>query len=228
MISYNEISKLVWHEFGHFCVDLLLIENTDFKITSIKFQFKSDNNGGCKLQFSVTCKNEKITNEKVLISNGTSEEKSLSIMTLMAGSVFESVYMKEYYNLIITPFNILSIGSAIHDAQKMKSIIEEIGLNKEKQESWIKFRNNFLEEFFEVIFKNELFITNLGIIINPIINKIENIYNSPNLNFTLELTVNEIDILIIRIKELMLSEKLSNNVFEDLNILQKKISQELF
>jgi hypothetical protein len=212
--SYNPINESVWHEFGHFCVDILLIKNTDFKITSFKF---THNVIAEKRywQCSVTCKNDKINSHAELFSIASKQEICLSLLSLYAGSVFESVYRRKYYNQYISAARIISIGSAINDGQRAKEIIENFNLSKLKFEEFKIVRSKILEDFFNLIFNSLNFITGLERLMNPIISLIEQ-QHRPDNDLLIELSTEEINQLILSVENLMF-DNLITNAFEKMS-----------
>lgn len=171
----NTIRELIWHEFGHFCLDLIKIKNNpNFKITSFKFEFNKANS---YWRCSVTCKNPYITSNKEIVENLNRNELCFDIISIIAGSVFESVYRRKFYNQYYCPRKILNVGSARNDMQSINNILSELGngiLNTKIRDFIL---SNILDEFFDIIFKNDSFFDKAIEILEPIELKIISEFN---------------------------------------------------
>jgi len=206
------ISDVVWHEMGHFCLDVLLIKNnSNYEISSFKYEYNRKTN---ELTGCVTCGCEEIKSNKDLINKGNLNDLSFKILSVLAGSVFESIHNKKFCNNDLTPKEILSKGSAIYDAIEFNSIIKEFynGADATKEEIIEEHLNSFLD----IIFKNDIFVAELSKINQGYIEKIYNDLDQDNYlgqdNYSLNLSADIIKDLKVKVSEILNKSGMENQI----------------
>lgn len=218
MILFKKfISDVVWHEMGHFCLDVLLIKNnSNYEISSFKYVYNRETK---ELTGCVTCGCEEIKSNKDLINKGGLNDLSFKILSVLAGSVFESIHNKKFCNNDLTPKEILSKGSAIYDAIEFNSIIKEFynGADATKEEIIEEHLNSFLD----TIFKNDIFIAELSKINQGYIEKIYNDLDHDNylgqdndlkqVNNTIDLSA-DIKDLKVKVSEILNKSGMENQI----------------
>lgn len=200
------ISDVVWHEMGHFCLDVLLIKNnSNYEISTFKYEYNSKRN---VLKGCVTCGCEEIKSNKDLINKGDLNDLSFKILSVLAGSVFESIHNKKFCNNDLTPKEILSKGSAISDANEFNSIIKEFynGADATKEEIIEEHLNSFLD----TIFKNDIFVAELSMINQGYIEEIYNDLDQDN-DYSLNLS-DDIKDLIVKVSEILNKSEMENQI----------------
>lgn len=157
------INESVWHELGHFCLAIMIIENNpNYRISSFKFTYTIPSSWSC----SVTCNNPHIKNNLDLIKTENHNELCFDILNILAGSVFESVYRRITYNQYLDPIHILTKGSAIHDLSSLRELLKTFNIHK-YDEIKMFILGDILDSFFQSLLLNVEFLRE----IDPIADK---------------------------------------------------------
>lgn len=205
MDSKTDLERVIWHEFGHLCIDIILnLRNDDYTINKIEFEYHKEALGN-KWGGKISNFSEKVKDDCDLLNLKNFELYSFQSMNLLSGCFFESQFLK----------NNCEIESALNDFFKFGGSGES---------DYVKFRNlnkklchksnfdindfnlNYLsivEKFFIEELKKEFdFWENLKDLSKKYLRIINSSINF-NENYTYSFNANEIDILINEIKILV-------------------------
>jgi len=193
------VSKLVWHEFGHLCMSLLLIEqNSNYKISKIGFTYFSTSRSWTCF---VTCKNPDITDDTILTNGNYHQEFCLAILNNVAGAVFECVYWRLFEGNYIKPIELLARGSAMNDCYSLRQSLKIY--NKEHEDG---LRDTLvagpIPAYFDLLLDNGNFTNALAGIATRYIDKITETFDD-KVDFALNLNDEEIQSLSTEIMMLL-------------------------
>ena len=224
----TDLQRILWHEIGHFCVDLLDIETNDnFSIDGFRVSYYETAISEHKWSGSV--KTIPSINSNVLIEN--KNKTSFAILNLISGCMFQTVFLKEILNFkVVFEDCFCSKGrcAGLNDNHRFLNISSNLRNKHGRNEDFEKFTKiELLDNYYKIIVENRKFLEEMNNLIIVSRDKIFEVYQqSKNKSeFHYNFTNNEIEILKKEVYNIMLDTLFRNSaILLKESILQKMIA----
>ncbi len=181
MVYQNDLKRILWHEFGHFFVDLLFTNQfPTYEIECLQLTLHRNCINGKCWGGGIKVKPE-IKLEEVLLDQ---DAISFQILSLFSGCIFESIFLKDNESLLKLFDKCLCSENSCtgkKDRQLINSILLKFTNNRELTEY---LRNDLPTHYFDRISKNKKFIKELESLIISLSIKIITNLDETNLDET--------------------------------------------
>ncbi|WP_298143248.1 hypothetical protein [Flavobacterium sp.] len=185
MVYQNDLKRILWHEFGHFLIELLFTNQfPTYKIECLQLTLHRNCingkcwGGGIKVKPSINLEEVPLDQDAI----------SFQILSLFSGCIFESFFLKDNKCLLKLFDKCLCSENSCtgkKDLDFIHAITNRIPLHyKDKTELNKYLNNDFKTHYFHLISKNEQFIKELESLIISLSNKIITNLDETNLDET--------------------------------------------
>lgn len=213
-----DLQRILWHEFGHLCIDLIdsFTNNNKIIVFEVAYYRKSLSeqkwNGRIKTTPPLT--------QKDMINS--IDKTSFTLMNYISGCLFETIFFNEILKVEVPYTNCFcpqTYCSGEDDFIKYESIKLKIRSKYGKNSSFMKYSEiELFETYYENIKSNKSFINSLNILIgnyaSKIIQQYDNIYNNEEFRYCFN--ENEIDLLKNEVSKIIIKTSF-NKTIEILN-----------
>jgi hypothetical protein len=201
-----DLQRLLWHEFGHLCIDIISTdENPNYQIEQLSVTFNAHAlhkwNGYVKVVPSI--KFDVLVEDEIKVS--------YSMITLLSGCIFQTIYLREIEKQIVEfddCFSLKDRSAGFHDKLYFGEIGSQYRMKFGNRADYTNFIEVELKEtLYNQILNNELFLVGMNQISikyrDLILKKLENQMLKDNLLY--RIIDKELEVLKNEIRELMLN-----------------------
>lgn len=224
-----DLQRVLWHEFGHFCIDLIdsFTNNKKIVVFEVAYYRKSisDQKWNGRINTTPSLK------EKEMIES--IDKTSFTLINYISGCLFETIFFKEIQKIETSYTNCFcpqTYCSGEDDFKKYEGIKSKIRIKYGLNSSFMKYSEiELFETYYENIKSNKSFINSLNILIgnhaNKIIKQYDGTYDKDEFHYCFN--ENEINLLKNKVSEIIIKTSF-NKTIEILNetIINKILKDE--
>ena len=222
-----DLERVLWHEIGHFCIDLVDTKRSEsFSISAFWVCYRkiaiTDHKWGGGVETIPSIKHN------VLVED--IEKTSFSILNLISGCIFQTIFIKEILkNEISTNDCFCPKGKCAgqQDFYQFSGITAQIRKKYGSNREFIDFIEvELFDIYYELVLKNGLFIDNIRALIIVYANKVFNKYEqSDNQDeFFYNFDSDEIELLKNEIHNILVITSFENSINELTERIKNKIN----
>ena len=222
-----DLERVLWHEIGHFCIDLIDTKrNENFSINAFNVYYRkiaiTDHKWGGEVITIPSIKHD------VLVED--IEKTSFSIINLISGCIFQTIFIKEILK------NEISINDCFcakgkcageYDCHQVWGINAQIRKKYGRNREFIEFIEvELLDIYYELVLKNTLLVDNIRTLIIFYAKKVFNKYEQSNNQdeFIYNFDSNEIELLKNEIHNILVTTSFENSINELAERIKDKIN----
>lgn len=221
----NEIKKIIWHEIGHLCVDIILIQRISFEnfyineLQIFKIPRLSENCWGGQVEILPDIGYER--------SVQNLDYLTLKLITLTSGCIFETLFSTEFLKEKCLNFeNCFGMNHSCKgrgDFNKYNELISRLIADCDKKEGKIIRGNselvNFIysyipKTFLEIVQKNKSFLTSVGKEVDKLAQLVKLDFENQNKpdNYCYKINSSELNSLLNIFRKIILKDKFEDNL----------------
>lgn len=222
MEKINDLKRVLWHELGHFCIDLLNLKHriAGFRVSYHNKAIGNSWGGGVKVEPPI------IFDEII----EDIEKVSLEIVSLISGCMFQTIFMNKYLNQNVQLkndcFALYDRCAGKDDYHKFLILTSKLFTKYERKKELVSYSKvDIFEDYFELLNENQEFLEEMNKLIDEISNKINQEFQESGYNCDFQYCFNfeELESLEVRINRIMVETSFKNSVFRLIESFKEKI-----